>query len=169
MDPKVNETERFVRPFYDTRDPMHNFKHILRIKRKVIFLKKQYKNINNKLLNFLIYFHGSTAWANKNKEKIIALGYPKSWLNKINKPTTNEGKIVLDANMLENVGKFGIKKSLTLEKHYKQSRKETLKLLKKFIKDYKFYTPLGKKLGNPGIKIKHRWIREETKKLASRP
>ncbi len=161
----VKELENFVRPFYAKRDPMHNFKHILRIKKKVTFLKKQYKDINKDLLNFLIYFHGSSTWAKANKIKIITLGYPKSWLDKINKPTTNEGKIVLDANTLENVGKFGIKKSLVLEKYYNQTRKETLSLVKKFIPQYKFYTPLGKKLGNKGIEIKRKWAEKELAKL----
>ena len=39
------------------------------------------------------------------------------------------------------------------------------KHLKKFIKKYKFYTPLGKKLGNPGIKIKRKWLDKEITKL----
>ena len=160
--PTPKQLEKFVKPFASTLDPMHNWKHILRIKRKVGFLKKQYKNIDNDFLNFLIYFHSSRKWAKKNKKKIMGLGYPASWVSKINKPTTKEGKIVWDANMLENVGRFGIRKSLTLEKYYKQSRKQTLALVKKFVRKYKFYTPLGKKLGNPGIKIKKDWIKNQS-------
>jgi len=109
--PKVKDLEKFVKPIFDKKDCMHNWKHILRIKRKVAFLKKQYKNIDEDFLNFLIYFHGS--WARKNREKVVRLGYPASWISKINKPTTPEGKIVWDANCLENVGKYGIRKIIT--------------------------------------------------------
>ena len=115
--PTPKELEKFVKPFCATLDPMHNFDHIKRIKRKVAFLKRQYKKLDKDFLNFLIYFHSSRKWAKKNKARIIKLGYPASWVSKINKPTTPEGKIVWDANCLENVGKFGIKKTLTLEKH----------------------------------------------------
>lgn len=163
----VNEKEvtRFVKPFYAKRDPMHNFSHIIRIKRKIAFLRKQYKNIDDTFLNFLIYFHGSRKWARKNKDYIVNLGYPASWINKINKPTSVEGKLVWDANMLENVGKFGIKKNLECEKYYQQTRKETLKIVKRYSKDYRFYTPLGKKLGNPGIKIKNEWLKKQLANL----
>ena len=105
---------------------MHNFVHIRRIKRKVSILKKQYKKLNEDFLNFLIYFHGSRKWARKNKKKIIKIGYPASWISKINQPTTPEGKIVWDANCLENVGRFGIRKTLALERYYGQTRKENL-------------------------------------------
>tara|TARA_Y100000310_G_scaffold253790_1_gene260745 strand:- start:9240 stop:10160 length:921 start_codon:yes stop_codon:yes gene_type:complete len=168
MRPKnpTKQLEKFVRPFYSEYDPMHNWKHIIRIKKKVIFLKKQYKNIDEKLLNFLILLHGGKSRDTKKKrKKIIEIGYSASWFKLINKPTTKEGKIVWDANCLENVGKYGIKKALTLKKHYKQTMKQTMKLLKKFSKKYKFYTPLGKKLGNPGIKIKKWWLKREGYKL----
>ena len=159
------EIVKFVKPFYDKKDCMHNFAHIGRIKRKVSFLKRQYKKLNEDFLNFLIYFHGSKKWARKNKKEIIKMGYPASWISKINQPTTPEGKIVWDANCLENVGRFGIRKTLALERYYNQSREETLKLAEKFMEKYKFYTPLGKKLGNPGIKIKREWLEKELYKL----
>ena len=149
-------TIKFVKPLYSKKDCMHNFGHIKRIKRKVAFLKKQYKILDKDFLNFLIYFHGIRKWAEKNKRKLVKLGYPSLWVSKINKPITPEGKVVWDANMLENVGKFGIKKTLALERYYGQTRKQTLKIAEKFMKNYKFYTPLGKKLGNPGIKIKRK-------------
>lgn len=163
----INEKEvvKFVKPFYAKRDSMHNFAHILRIKKKISFLKRQYSKLNKEFLNFLIYFHGSRKWAKKNKNKIVVLGYSASWIDKINSPTTPEGKLVWDANCLENVGRYGIKRTLALEKHYGQTREKTLKLANGFIPRYKFYTPLGKKMGNEGIKIKKEWLRREIDKL----
>jgi|SRR3989339_1451361 len=165
---REKELIKFVKPFYAKRDTMHDFSHIIRIKKKVAILKRQYAKIDEDFLNFLIYLHGSRTWAKENKKKIIGFGYPSSWISKINKPTSPEGKLVWDANLLENVGKFGIKKNLECERYYKQTREETLKIVKRYMKEYKFYTPLGKKLGNPGIKIKKDWVKKELAKLKNR-
>ena len=70
MMPTIKEIEKFVRPFYKKRDPMHDFSHILRMKRKAYFLKKQYKNLDMRLLRFLIYFHGLKKWAQAKPKRI---------------------------------------------------------------------------------------------------
>jgi hypothetical protein len=163
------EIIKFVKPFYAQKDPMHGFPHILRIKRKVSFLKKQYKKVDKDMLNFLIYFHGIKKWVKENENKLLSMDFKKEQIKSLTRaedtPTTIEEKIVCDANMLENVGKFGIKKALILAKHYNQTQEETLLLQKEFMPKYKFFTPLGKKLGALGIKIKKKWLKEEMNKL----
>jgi len=163
------EIIKFVKPFYAQKDPMHGFSHILRIKRKVSSLKKQYKKTDKDMLIFLIYFHGIKKWVKENENKLLSLGFKKEQINSLTRveytSTTIEEKIVCDANMLENVGKFGIRKSLILARYYKQTKKETLLSQKQFMSKYRFYTPLGKRLGNLGIKIKREWLKKEMNKL----
>lgn len=161
----LNEKEiaKFVNPFYANKDPMHNFSHILRIKRKVLILKKQYQSLDRELLIFLIYFHGLKKWTIKNKKKVLEMGFNKKHIESLTRkndiPKKQEEKIVCDANQLENVGKFGIKKALSLARYFKQTKKETAELQKKFISKYKFYTPLGKELGKDGVRIKKDWLK----------
>lgn len=163
------EIANFVKPFYSEKDPMHGFSHILRIKKKVSFLKNQYKRTDKSMLNFLIYFHGIKKWVKQNEVELLSMGFKKEQIKSLTRPddtpTTIEEKIVCDANMLENVGKFGIKKALVLAKHYGQTKEETLSLQSEFMPQYKFYTPLGKKIGLEGIKIKKEWLKKEIKKL----
>jgi len=159
---------KFVKPLYAKKDEMHNFSHILRIKRKVAFLRKGYKNLDGDLLLLLIYFHGIKKWVRKNKKKVLEMGFSKKQIERLIKknhsPKNSEEKIVFDANMLENVGRFGIKKMLILEKAYGQTRKDTIALAKKFLSEYKFYTPIGKRLGKKGIKIRKKWLKKEIKR-----
>ena len=149
------EIEEFVKPLYKNKDSMHNFNHILRIQKKIRFLKKRYYKINKNKLKFLIYFHGQKEWANSNRKKLLSKGYPKEYLIALNrhtkKPKTIEEKLVSDANLLEAVGKFGIKKSLQVGKEIGRTRKETIEYMRKNIKKIKFYTKEGKKIGNPRI------------------
>jgi hypothetical protein len=66
--------------------------------------------------------------------------------------------------VLFNVGRFGIKKMLVLEREYNQTRAETIRLVKKFLNQYIFYTSLGKKIGKEGIKIRKNWLKKEVEK-----
>ncbi len=149
--------EKFVKPLYKNKDSMHNFKHILRIKKRVSFLRKNYKDIDENKLKFLIYFHGQKDWVNKNKKKILSWGYPKKYIISLNRHTKNpkliEEKLVSDANLLEAIGKFGIKKSLQVGKERERTKEETIDFMGKNIKKVKFYTIKGKKIGNKGIEI----------------
>jgi uncharacterized protein len=164
-----NKIENFVRPLYENKDIMHNFSHIQRIQKKIKILKKQYTLLDKDLLNFLVYFHGLKKWVKQNKKKFLSFDIKKEYIQSLIRPsdipTKKEEKIVCDANMLENVGTFGIKKSKVLAKYYNQSLEETLSLAKKSQKNYKFYTPLGKKLGKKGLEIKQKWIKQMEKEL----
>ena len=147
----------FVKPLYTNKDSMHNFKHILRIKRRVYQLKKGHQNIDKNKLNFLIYFHGLSNYVRISKNALSQLKIPKEYIKALyrhtKKPISIEEKLVSDANLLEAVGLFGIKKSLQVGKERKQTTKETLKIMNKNIRKIRFYTKIGKRLGNPGIKI----------------
>ncbi len=169
MEVKEIKIKKLVKPLYNEKDKMHNFSHILRIKRKSNFLKKDYKNIDNNLLLFLIYFHGLKKWVIKNKKKVLEFGFNETHIKSLTRkndiPIKPEEKIICDANMLENVGNFGIKKAKILAKEFNQSQKEMLILAKMFQNKYRFYTPTGKKLGKKGIKIKQNWINNLEKNL----
>jgi hypothetical protein len=151
------EIVRFVKPLYGYKDSMHDFKHILRIKKRVNLYRKDYKKIDEQKLMFLIYFHGLKKFVEEHEVEVIAQGFPKKWILALYRHTKNpksiEEKLVSDANLWEAVGKFGIKKSLQVGRERGRSREETLAFMKKHISKVKFYTRSGKKFGNSGIKI----------------
>lgn len=165
----TRKIEKFVKSLYKDKDSMHNLSHIRRIKQKTNLLKKDYKLVDKDLLNFLIYFHGLKKWVKNHKTKVLGLGFTtkhiRSLIRKTDAPIKKEEKIVCDANMLENVGNFGIKKAKILAREFNQTPKETLSLAKKFQKKYKFYTKTGKTLGKKGLAIKKKWIDKMESKL----
>ncbi len=143
---------KFVKPLYKDKDSMHDFRHILRIMKKVNKLKKRYP-INKEKLDFLVYFHGLKNYVRKNEEKIISIGFPKEWIKALYRHTTNpksiEEKIVCDANNLENIGESGVKKCVEYGKSIGRSKEESIKYFKKKVKEIKFYTKAGKKNEKP--------------------
>jgi len=135
----------------------------MRIKKKLTFLKKDYKKIDSKRLNFLLYFHGLKDWVEKNKKKIRDLGFSKEDINSLKRhtknPKTTEEKLVHDANLLENVGRFGIQKSLIVGKKLGRTKKETINFLKENINKVNFRTPTGERLGKKRIRIMKDFIK----------
>jgi uncharacterized protein len=164
---KENNIANFVKPLYMNKDSMHDLNHIQRIKRKIVFLKKPYKKINEKKLLTLIYFHGLKEWIKTNSKEFIELGFSKNDILLINRHTQNpktiEEKLVSDANLLEAVGDFGIKKALAVGKKIGRTRKETIDYIRNNINKVKFYTKTGKKLGNKGIKIIKNFLKNHGK------
>lgn len=154
---KISEIEKLVKPLYAKKDSMHNFNHIMRIKKKLTFLKKDYKKIDKERLNFLLYFHGLKDWVEKNKKKIVDLGFGKEYIDSLKRhtknPKTPEEKLVHDANLLENVGKFGIQKSLIIGKKLGRTKERTIDFLKENIDKVNFYTQSGKRLGKKRVEI----------------
>jgi len=152
----------FVKPLYNNKDSMHNFNHVLRIKRKVALLKKGYK-VDEGRLYFLVNFHGLKDFV-KQHEKVLLKSYPKSYLISVYRHTSHpvnvEEKLVSDANLLESVGRFGIKKALRVGKERRQTKQQTLNYMRKNIKKIRFYTKLGKKQGNPGIKVIKQYLKK---------
>lgn len=146
------ETIQKIKELYSKRDNQHNFKHILFIKNKVKILKKEYRNLDNKLLNFLILYHGLKEYVQKNSARFKP-NYVKSLMRHNIKPKLLEEKLVFDANMLDNVGKRGIRKALSFGKRIRRNKKETYAYLKDNLHKAKFYTKQGKLLGKKEIKI----------------
>ncbi len=160
---REKEIVEFVKPLYAKKDSMHNFEHVLRIKRKVTELRKDYKRIDEEKLKFLIYFHGLTYYLKEHEKKVIKMGFPKEWIKALYRHTKNpqtiEEKLVSDANFLEAVGRFGIKKALQVGKERNQTMEQTLEIMQQTINKVKFYTKKGKELGNPGIKIVQEFLK----------
>ncbi len=154
---KEEKLIEFVKPLYAHKDSMHDFKHIIKIKKRVNLYKKDYKNINEQKLRFLVYFHGLKKYVKENKQKIIDMEFPKDWINALYRHTKNpktiEEKLVSDANLQEIVGKGGIKRTILVGRERNQTMKQTLKIMKDNINKARFYTKKGKELGEPGIKI----------------
>jgi len=154
---KEKEIAEFVKPLYAYKDSMHNFKHILRIKKRVNLYKKDHTKINETKLTFLVYFHGLKKYVEEHEQEVIGMGFPEDWINALYRHTKNpksiEEKLVSDANLWEAVGKYGIRKAMQVGKERNQTMKQTLKIMQDNISKVKFYTKKGKEFGNPGIKI----------------
>ena len=137
----------FVKPLYKDKDSMHDFKHILRIKERVSEIKKNY-NVDEEKLEFLVLFHGLKKWVTKNEDKVLSMGVSNEWIKALYRHTKNpksiEEKIVCDANNLENVGEFGLKKCIEYGKSIGRSKEDSIKYFKKEVKRIKFYTEEGK-------------------------
>ena len=137
---------------------MHNWKHIKRIRKNAEIIKKFYKKIDENLLKFLISYHGLKDYVQKNKKKFDK-EYIKSLFRSHKNPKMIEEKIVFDANMLDNVGKQGIKKALYVGKNLGRSKEDTFKFIKNEINKVKFYTKNGKKLGKKNIEYMKKRMR----------
>lgn len=140
-----------LKKLYSKKDKMHNFNHIIRIEKNSNLIKRDYKNIDDNLLKFLILFHGLKEYVKTNQNK-FGKYYVQSLYRSHNKPKRAEEKIVFDANLLDNLGETGIKKALYVGKLKKRSKKSTFEYIKKNIKKLKFYTKKGEEIGNKKIK-----------------
>jgi len=167
----MNETElaRFAKPSYSKKDSMHDWSHILRIKRRVELYKSSCKKVNAQKLRFLVYFHGLKEFVKRNEQTVIQMGFPRAYLSALYRHTSTpksiEEKLVSDANLWEAVGKFGIRKALTVGRERKQTLKETLGIMEKNVSRAKFFTEKGKQFGNPGIPISKEFLRRARNKL----
>jgi len=147
-----------IKQLYSKKDKMHNWNHILRIKRKVRILRKDYKKIDEDLLKFLILFHGLKDYVGKNQKRFDK-EYIKSLVRHTKDPIRIEEKIVHDANMIENVGKFGVKKALFVGGMMRDSQEQTFLFLRENLKNVKFYTKKGKGIGKKEVEIMKKIIK----------
>lgn len=141
-----------LRIIYNKKDKMHDWDHILKLRKDVNILKKPYKKIDDKLLKFLTTFHGLGEFVKDNKKDFDPY-YIRCLLRHNKNPKRIEEKIVFDANMFDNVGKRGIRKALLFGKSIGRTKQETFQYLAENIDKAKFHTKLGKKLGMRKIAI----------------
>jgi HD superfamily phosphodiesterase len=153
----------FIKQLYAKKDSMHNFAHILRIKKKVRRLRKPYNLINEDLLDFLINFHGLHHILLT--RQLTDLGFSREYILALQrhtrKPKTIEEKLVSDANLLEAVGRFGIKKCLQVGKERGRTRQQSIDYMREHLPKIKFYTKLGKIQGRKGIKLIKEFLKNE--------
>jgi len=143
---------RKIKKLYFKKDKMHNWNHILRIRKRANLIKKDYKKVNEELLSFIINFHGLKDYINKNKKE-FNINFIKSLIRSHRNPIRVEEKIVFDANMLDNTGNQGIKKAIYVGKLRGRNKNQTYEYLKKNLSKAKFYTKKGKEIGRKDIEI----------------
>ncbi|MBI4896503.1 MAG: hypothetical protein HY832_03050 [Candidatus Aenigmarchaeota archaeon] len=156
----------FVKPLYKDKDSMHNFIHVLRIKRHVQLYRMDYPVLNQEKLLFLIYFHGLQAYVKAHESQTRNIGFPEEYFVALyrhtRKPKTIEEQLVSDANAYEAVGKHGIRRALRIGKERQQSMETTLALMQQKVNKIWFYTIRGKKFGNPALKIMIDYLKSVT-------
>ena len=159
---------KFVKSLYAGRDSMHNFEHIQRLRKRVDLYKTFCSNIDEDKLIFLVYFHGLIPYVRAHEREILGMGFPADWIEALDRhlinPLSIEEKLVSDANSWEVVGEFGIQKSLQVGKERGQSIDETFSIMKGNVKRVVFHTEIGKKFGEPGIRIIEKSLEENMTK-----
>ena len=138
---------KFVKPLYKKKDKLHNFLHILKIKSNLKKLKPK-KNLDQNKLEFILYFHGLKDYVKQNEFLITKkFDLSKSYLHALYRHTKNpksiEEKLIHDANLLDNVGKAGLKKCTAYGKLIGRSKQDSIAYFKSAIKKVKFYTKQG--------------------------
>lgn len=134
--------QKFIKPYYEDKDIMHNMWHIELVKKSInkILNQTQY-DVNEDLLEMAMYFHGFIyrdeekikKWLKENDvsdetiEKIIQISWESQ---RLEEPKALEGKILHDAHVLEGGTSYTIVKTLITGSLRGQSLEETLKFMK---------------------------------------
>ncbi len=154
---EIIELQKFVKPFYENKDNMHNLFHINRILNLALKLSKNYK-IDKQLMIYGAYLHGINH--HNPKEVLQFLKSQKLRNNKIkqilniaeeshkeNKPKTIEGTLLHDAHLLEGGKTFIVVKTLLVGAERKRSLEDTIRFMEKNIfGKYKCYLPQAQKI-----------------------
>lgn len=152
----IEDIKKFVLPYYEHKDIMHDFTHIQRIE---VALKKLTEQSNltfrHELTKIALYFHGiiyshepmikTFLREKKFQEEEINLILKIAWESqKEHKPTTTEGLMLHDAHMLEGGRNFEIIKSLITGSVRGQTLEETMQYIEKHLLEKgKCYTAVG--------------------------
>jgi len=169
----IKEIEKFVEPFYQNKDIMHNLSHIRRILKTAKMLMKYYDNeIDKDLIIYGAYFHGII---NENENQIYKFLKSKDLSNeKINKilqvswesqkekaPETLEGKILHDAHLIEGGTTFLIVKSLITGTLRGQTLEETIEYIeKKILGKFTCYLPEAQNIYNEKEKFARKFLKD---------
>jgi uncharacterized protein len=167
MRDQLDANKEFVRPFYETRDVAHNFRHIERnIKRLDILSEGVIPTPRLDRLYFLACFHGlgkrlhsepdlnvrssaflrKLGWAEPEIQELFT-----SLDRHLNSPETVEEAIVHDANKIETLGAFGIAKAFTMGGIMGQTYEETADYFEnQSLGKTEFRTPTGQRLSDEG-------------------
>jgi len=159
----VSSYLRFVEPFYEDRDPAHNFRHIERIVDRLDLLSSEISPPPIRdMLYFLACFHGlgkqiasSDEFANRVKTFLNQMSWNADEIadglarlhRHLKDPVTVEEQIVHDANYVELLGAFGIAKAFTKGGAEGQSYEQTADIFEhQFLAVVEFRTPVGKQI-----------------------
>lgn len=160
--------ETMVKPLYVRKDAHHGWQHIMRIRRRAREIAKGYADINKKRLRFLIYFHGLKPWVIENRRELHEKGFDatdiQALLRHTKNPKTIEEQIVHDANLLDNVGRSGIRKCFAVGETLGRTRMESIRFMQRKLKKIQFYTKEGKRIGFHQINIMRDFLRREQNK-----
>jgi len=140
-----------IKKLYGSKDKMHDWNHIRRIKKNAELLKKGEK-ADEELLNFLINFHGLKDYVLLHKNE-FEKNKVQSLIRSHKNPKLIEEKIVFDANTLDNLGVQGMKKALYVGRLKGRNKEDTFDYLRESLKRIKFYTKKGKEIGEREMKL----------------
>jgi len=164
--------KEFVKPYYESKDVMHNLSHVLRILREAEKLAKNY-DVNKELLKYGAYLHGIVPKHEKavkqflkkqglSEQRIKQIIQVARESHKEAEPKTIEGRILHDAHLIEGGKTFMVVKSLITGALRGQTLQETIKYIENnLLGKFHCYLPEAKKL----FKEKENFTREFLKEL----
>lgn len=155
----------FVKPYYEEKDPAHDFRHIEKIINRLTMLSEGIsQEIHPEKLYFLACFHGLGKQLSSNKDFndrvqtfLESLGWTienieeafQSLYCHLTNPRSVEEKIVHDANYIEILGAFGIAKAFITGGAKGQTIEETAHTFEyQYLDKVIFQTPVGKRLAD---------------------
>jgi len=165
------ELKKFVKPYYEAKDMMHNFSHVLRILREAEKLSKNY-DVDKELLTYGAYLHGlipkyeetvkqflrKEGLSEQRIKQIIQVAWES---HKKAKPKTIEGKILHDAHLIEGGKTFMIVKSLITGTLRGQTLQETIKYIEEnLLGKFHCYLPEAQKLYEEKEKFTQKFLKE---------
>jgi uncharacterized protein len=151
--------ERFVAPFYEPKDIMHDLSHIRRILKVAMKIAEPYQSeIDQEVLIYGAYFHGIIKHFQENiirflqlqnisQEKMAHILEAARGSLKKEVPESLEAKILHDAHLLEGGRPFQLIKSMITGSLRGQTLEETISILEnRILGKYRCYLPENRQL-----------------------